>query len=321
VEEIVMTGIAGAVPNPAKAEEHVRLGDLIVSNRGGVIQYDFVKKERHRDGEGEWEEDTHRHPPRAPSALLHEAANHLDAGELEGNRPWDALIEEACRRLRISRPSDDTDTLSRSNNPDETVPHPDDPDRKPNLPRVFRGPIASANVLLKDPIKRDALRGQFGVRAVEMETSGISDATWNRGAGYLAIRSGCDYCDKHKGDAWQKYAAAVAAGYTIALIRTIPLQPGQKADGGEPGAAPSQPRGEGLAALHENELRRLLAERLGREEIGTLWFDTLGELMGDDMAGKAKSKCIIELLTRANRRNLKESLIKNIREERPDLAE
>jgi nucleoside phosphorylase len=63
VEEIVMTGIAGAVPNPAKAEEHVRLGDLIVSHRGGVIQYDFVKKERHRDGEGEWEEDTHRHPP------------------------------------------------------------------------------------------------------------------------------------------------------------------------------------------------------------------------------------------------------------------
>jgi Effector-associated domain 7 len=76
-----------------------------------------------------------------------------------------------------------------------------------------------------------------------------------------------------------------------------------------------------LAALPENELRRLLTERLGREEIGTLWFDTLGELMGDDMAGKAKSECIIELLTRANRRNLKESLIKNIREERPDLAE
>jgi len=77
VEEIVMTGIAGAVPNPTKAEEHVRLGDIIVSNRGGVIQYDFVKEERHRDDEGEWEEDTHRHPPRAPSALLHEAANHL----------------------------------------------------------------------------------------------------------------------------------------------------------------------------------------------------------------------------------------------------
>lgn len=69
--------------------------------------------------------------------------------------------------------------------------------------------------------KRDALRDKFGVRAVEMEGSGIADATWSHEKGYLAIRGICDYCDAHKNDAWQEYAAAVAAGYTRALLESI----------------------------------------------------------------------------------------------------
>jgi nucleoside phosphorylase len=319
VDNIIMTGIAGAVPHPDKPEEHVRLGDIIVTNRGGVVQYDFVKKERKQDGEEEWEEDTHRYPPRAPSAILHEAATHLEAEELQGNRPWDELIEFACERLQICRPAKATDVLTRSDNPSKQVPHPVDPDRKPELPRVFRGVIASANILLKDPKKRDALRDKFNVRAVEMENSGIGDATWNRGAGYLGVRGGCDYCDVHKGDAWQKYAAAVAAGYTVSLIRNIPLQRLQ-----QQAASPAQaaaPSGDRLGAIPENDLRRLLTDRLGREEIGVLWFDTLGELMGDDMNGKGKSECVMELIVRVNRRNLMSFLIGNIRQERPDLAD
>src|SRR5262245_61870096 len=43
-EAIVMVGIAGGVPRPDKADDHVRLGDVVVSDRHGVIQYDFVKK-------------------------------------------------------------------------------------------------------------------------------------------------------------------------------------------------------------------------------------------------------------------------------------
>ncbi len=46
VEWILMVGIAGGVPNPNKAEEHVRLGDIVVSNKKGVVQYDFVKEAR-----------------------------------------------------------------------------------------------------------------------------------------------------------------------------------------------------------------------------------------------------------------------------------
>src|SRR5512139_294908 len=40
LKHIIMVGIAGGVPNPAKVEDHVRLGDVVVSGQGGVVQYD-----------------------------------------------------------------------------------------------------------------------------------------------------------------------------------------------------------------------------------------------------------------------------------------
>jgi len=55
-----------------------------------------------------------------------------------------------------------------------------------------------------------------------MEASGIADATWTHKIGYLVIRGICDYCDSHKNDDWQQYAAVVAAAYTRALIESMP---------------------------------------------------------------------------------------------------
>jgi nucleoside phosphorylase len=37
VEAIVMVGIAGGVPSPEKADDHVRLGDVVVSDRRGNV--------------------------------------------------------------------------------------------------------------------------------------------------------------------------------------------------------------------------------------------------------------------------------------------
>jgi nucleoside phosphorylase len=41
---------------------------------------------------------------------------------------------------------------------------------------------------LKNPTKRDYLREKFSVKAVEMESSGIADATWSHGVGYLTVK-------------------------------------------------------------------------------------------------------------------------------------
>ncbi len=214
VKAIIMVGIAGGVPNIDKIDDHVRLGDIVVSNEYGVIQYDNIKKETQRT--------IFRNPPRPPCASLLEAAKYLEAGELLGNRPWEKYIDQALSRLGTFRPSEDRDVLHSSDNQKEIVKHPDDIRRIKDQPRIFIGPIASANTLQKDPKARDELHEKFGVKAIEMEASGIADAAWNREVGYLVIRGICDYCDSHKNDDWQQYAAVVAAAYMRALIESMP---------------------------------------------------------------------------------------------------
>jgi nucleoside phosphorylase len=69
---------------------------------------------------------------------------------------------------------------------------------------------------------RDKLRDDFGIKAIEMEGSGITDTTWNHEAGYLVVRGICDYCDPGNNNDWQQYAAVVAAAFTRALIESMP---------------------------------------------------------------------------------------------------
>ncbi len=209
VEAIIMVGIAGAVPFPKKPDDHVRLGDIVVSDARGVVQYDMKKLEEVRSS------------PVPPSAKLIEAVTLLQADEIAGQRPWEAHIDAVLEHLKRKRPPQTADKLHATDDPDRTLKHPKDSKRQPRRPRVFQGPIASANELLKRPAKRDELRDKFGVKAVEMEGSGIADASWNHDKGYLVVRGTCDYCDSHKNDDWQEYAAAVAAGYTRALIESM----------------------------------------------------------------------------------------------------
>lgn len=216
VRHLLMVGIAGAVPDPSRPEHHVRLGDIVVSNEQGVIQYDYVKK-----GTG-WEE--HRNPPRPPSAKLLEAVRWLATAEERGERPWDAVSDCATKALgpAWARPMGEADLLRDwDGEVAKEVDHPADPDRVDGLPRVFQGPIASANVLLKDPILRDQLRDQFQVKAIEMEGSGVADAAWDAEIGYLVVRGTCDYCNPDKGDFWQKHAAVIAAAYTRSLLEAL----------------------------------------------------------------------------------------------------
>jgi hypothetical protein len=116
--------------------------------------------------------------------------------------------------------------LYSSDDPSVLIPHPDDPyrERRPNQPKIHRGRIGSANTLQKDPKDRDQLRDQLNIRAIEMEGSGIADGTWEAKQGYILIRGVCDYCDSHKNDAWQGYAAVAASAYARALLESIPSE-------------------------------------------------------------------------------------------------
>ena len=211
IELMIMCGIAGAVPNPAKASDHVRLGDIVVSNKGGVIQYDFDKESLIKV--------EHRHAPRPPSAAIIQTIKHLQAEQLKGNRPWIDTIGQAIKQLGAlwDRPPNDMDVLLESIDGYDVV-HPTDVERVVGEPKLFEGPIASANKLLKNPVKRDFLRDNFGVKAVEMEGSGIADAAWNLEINFFIVRGTCDYCDQAKGDHWQNYAALIAACFTKVVL-------------------------------------------------------------------------------------------------------
>jgi len=222
INSVIMAGIAGGVPNPSNAEEHVRLGDIVVCDEGGVVQYDRGKEiGKVIEGEPtvEFEEKI---PPRAPSPVLLDCVTALDIDEYDGQRPWVDHIESVCRRFNLFRPPIDTDILFSTEDPTLVVSHPDDPSRISGQPRLFTGKIASANTVLKNAVKRDYLRDKFGVKAVEMEGSGIADAAWRAEVGYLVVRGICDYCDSKKNNAWQKYAAIAAAGYVRSLIESMP---------------------------------------------------------------------------------------------------
>lgn len=208
---IIMCGIAGAVPNQDKPSEHVRLGDIVVSNIHGVVQYDLDKEEE--DGEV-----TVRSSMNRPASFLMSADRRLQTDFEEDLFPWEENLDNflSTEGAKWQRPPDSSDKLNEG-----TGSHPDDPQRRDGRPRVFRGPIAAANKLLKNPKKRNLLRDQYQVKAVEMESSGVSDATWTLSIGYFVVRGTCDYCNSDKGKSWQYFAAAAAAAYTLSLIECV----------------------------------------------------------------------------------------------------
>lgn len=235
IKHLIMCGIAGGTPHPTKASDHVRLGDIVVCSAQGVIQYDRGKKRVAPTSLPGAASDPFagfelRSPPRAPCPVLLGAVKWLHSDEtLLGKtslRPWDELIDEFVRRREVAsgwaRPGKNKDKLDDS--PDGTGPiinHPTDNERRSRYPRVFRAPIGAANIVLADPAVRNALRDKYNVRAVEMEGFGIADASWVAGVGYLVVRGICDYCNSTKNDIWHKYAALVAAAYTLCVLRYL----------------------------------------------------------------------------------------------------
>lgn len=207
IEDILMVGIAGGIPDYENADKHVRLGDIVISDKEGVIQYDFAKGSTSK-----------------PSANLIGQVKLLESNRIGKQYPWLKYIDRGKHLEGSQRPSIDTDKLYKwEDGKEELVEHPYDEDRKLDQPKLFYGRIGAANTLLKDPMKRDELKQKYNLLAIEMEGSGIADGTWVSGKSYLLIRGISDYCDPKKNDKWQGYAAVAAAAYARALIESLAL--------------------------------------------------------------------------------------------------
>lgn len=212
IRDVLMVGIAGGMPDVVHPDKHVRLGDVVVSDENGVLQYDRQKLE---EGQITIQASSTR-----PSARLLGMVRQLEAQRLCGVRPWDAHIARGVSVLEgAERPPAQADVLMLGG---KRARHPQDPSRIGGLPKVHCGRVGSSNTLLKDETLRNRLRDDHGVRAIEMEASGIVDGTWECAKGYLIIRGIVDYCDGRKGDRWQQYAAVCAAAYARSILEQVP---------------------------------------------------------------------------------------------------
>lgn len=286
VSHIIMCGIAGGIPDHSSWDDDIRLGDIVVSDRNGVVNYDFIKQTP--------DDIQERTPPRPPGAELLEAVLLLEAQQLRFHRPWEPFLDRSRLIENAARPAD---ALGADGKP---ITYPEDSKRRAGLPRVFRGPIASANRLLKDEAFREALRRRFKTKAVEMEGSGIADAAWlSDRAGYLVVRGVCDFCDMRKGDWWQGYAAIAAAAYVRALIGSMPAlennHPGGHEPRGKPPSKQTAPMAEELKAARQHwadlKKRGASAEDLKQaraELIRTQRLSRAGRLLrvGDVLSGR-----------------------------------
>lgn len=241
---VIMCGIAGAVPNIDNPEEHVRLGDIVVTNHVGIIQYDRGKqRDPLRSASDPLAGMEFRGPPRPPCVDLLAAVKRIHADEerlgQKELRSWELKINEFLDRCadpeKWKRPYHNKDVLcDTTEGTGKRSNHPRDRARRSiggiRCPRIFRGPIGAANIVLADPRRRDALRSKHQIKAVEMEGSGIADASWVARSGYLVIRGTCDYCNSQKNDEWHSYAALIAATYACTVVEymhpvSIPHEP------------------------------------------------------------------------------------------------
>ncbi|KAF5594283.1 ankyrin repeat [Fusarium pseudocircinatum] len=226
---VLMVGIGGGVPGGKK---DIRLGDIVVGsvgkNSSGVIQHDFGRAVQ---GE-EFAVTGHLNQP--PMAFLTAMAALHSTYEMEGHS-IESNIEKALKKYtklanKYKRPEAFTDRLYESNfvhSGGEGVPcsescsddklvrrNPREEDE--NNPAIHRGLIASGNALMKDALLRDKLAAKHGILCFEMEAAGLMNHF-----PCVAIRGICDYCDTHKNDEWQEYAAMAAAAYAKDLLLQV----------------------------------------------------------------------------------------------------
>lgn len=213
---LLMVGIAAGVPDPARPERHVRLGDIVVARRG-IAEYDSVRD--NDDGPTL----LRSFPP--PSPLLERRARRLKAGEAIGSRPWEDLLAAQAHVLpEFSRPAESTDVLHSADGSQDEIAHPDAAlsGHRPGQPKVHSGLIASGDRSLRSAVKRDDIAAAHDVLAIEMEGKGIGNAGFYQGVDWFTVRGISDYGDRHVSRIWRNYAALAAAAYTRALLAETP---------------------------------------------------------------------------------------------------
>lgn len=222
----LMVGIGGGAPTK---QHDIRLGDVVVSSptpgQSGVFQYDFGKATK----EGFQHTASHNKPPPLLLAAVAGLKTQHERKGLQIHEKVSSIVTNNKRLMaKYGRP-DDQDSLFSPSVDHKSAPchefcvtaSTDLIDRKlrqepMEIVEVHYGTIASGNTLMANAFKRDELASEANILCFEMEAAGLMD-----GFRCLIIRGICDYCDSHKNDNWQGYAAMTAAVYAKQILSRI----------------------------------------------------------------------------------------------------
>ncbi|PLN86801.1 hypothetical protein BDW42DRAFT_182208 [Aspergillus taichungensis] len=210
----LIVGIGGGVPSGPETD--IRLGDVVVGTR--VMEVDLGKI----IGDGQLE---HTGVPKFPDQILAKAVSHLRAKHVENSSRIPSVLQQKLEGYGYDRP----------NLPDRLF-HAMYKHARPGENFIHYGAIASGSQLVRSSAFRDQVAGELKVICFEMEAAGLMDIL-----PCLPIRGICDYSDSHKGEEWQKYAAATAAAYATELLQELPVtEAHREACRAGPKPAPSQ---------------------------------------------------------------------------------
>ncbi|KAI1029503.1 hypothetical protein LB504_010782 [Fusarium proliferatum] len=275
----LMVGIGGGAPTK---QHDIRLGDVVVSSptpgQSGVFQYDFGKATK----EGFQHTASHNKPPPLLLAAVAGLKTQHERKGLQIHEKVSTIVANNKRlKARYGRP-DDPDSLFFPSIDHKSAPchefcvtaSTDLKDRtlrqEPmEVVEVHYGTIASGDTLMTNAFKRDELASEANILCFEMEAAGLMDVFR-----CLIVRGICDYCDSHKNDKWQGYAAMTAAVYAKQILGRIRPE----AVAREETMSPKIDEVFNAVISDVKDLKRSIAEQevldwLSDEDFGTYQFD------------------------------------------------
>ncbi|KAI6233668.1 SAM-MT-ERG6-SMT domain-containing protein [Aphelenchoides fujianensis] len=237
VEHVLIVGVGGGVPSWTDPDQHVRLGDVVISStRGGkgsayVYGHDVVKKNGQITGV-----TTRRWNPKQETFidLLHKNGDRIQKKWLEN---VDDLVHkingENTEKLDFTRPSSELDCI-----PLETgvvVAHPNASRLHPAFHEGtvasmmhYTAPLDDSIPRIPQPTPQELRHGfmkQCGAKAYDAGfDSVIASIVGNCINSYAVIRGVADY---HNGSSkvarpWQPFASVTAAAFAKVLIESLP---------------------------------------------------------------------------------------------------
>ncbi|KAK6538169.1 hypothetical protein TWF694_011051 [Orbilia ellipsospora] len=198
----LLVGVAAGLPNLSKGKD-IRLGDVLVGE--SIVAYDLGKITK--DGFEPLLDNVTK-----PDMLVASAFRNLEVkNDPKIHLQYYEKIINGDHRDRFKDPGEENDHGGgcAQNKREKRL----DSERH----RVWYGRIGSGDKVVKYDQTSNELRDRYDIIGLEMEAAGVMKCM-----PVGVIRGVCDYGTQSKDKKWQSYAAATAAAYAKAVLKTIP---------------------------------------------------------------------------------------------------